>query len=96
MILRVIQKIFFAALNPNFISAKEYCLLKEQVSPAPVGRSVEIPRHPLVIRDATVMEKIVLASLIFVLIGLGIWPAVLIDIINLSVTVVANKIGGLV
>ncbi len=47
------------------------------------------------ISDATIAEKIPLSILIFILIILGVWPSLLINVINPGVAIVMQKMGGI-
>ena len=53
------------------------------------------PSHPVTVSDATLSEKIPLSMLTFFLIILGIWPALLINVIKSGVVVVLQKTGSI-
>jgi NADH-quinone oxidoreductase subunit M len=80
-VLRVLQKIFFAQLGPQYVA----------VGAAVSGHG----DHPVAISDATLAEKIPLSILIFVLILLGVWPSILTDVANTGVALVLQKIGSI-
>lgn len=93
-VLRVLQKIFFAGLNPRYVSEQEYCTMKDKFT-SPHNEDVSIAKHhgfPISISDAILAEKIPLSIIIFVLILMGVWPSFLISIINLGVSPLIQRL----
>jgi len=84
-VLRVLQKIFLSQLGVQFSSAHSG---EKAPSAGHAG-------HSIVVSDAVLAEKIPLSILIFFLILLGVWPAILTDVINPAVAAVVIKIGGM-
>ncbi|MHB9154786.1 MAG: complex I subunit 4 family protein [Endomicrobiales bacterium] len=78
-VLRMLQKIFFAGLNPQYRAA---------------GEGGGHDGAPVPLSDATLAEKIPLSLIMVVLVLMGVWPSLLLDVIHPGVAAVVEKIGG--
>ncbi len=95
-VLRVVQKIFFASLNPNYIPEADACTMKDQFTHEHL-EEVSDSGHkgfPISVSDAVLLEKIPIVMLMGILILFGIWPSLIINVINIGVSSIVQTIGG--
>ncbi|HBU69015.1 MAG TPA: NADH-quinone oxidoreductase subunit M [Elusimicrobia bacterium] len=96
-VLRVLQKIFFGELNAHYVTEGSQAQTADEFSARHLQKVGSSGHHgfPVAMGDATTAEKIPMAILILVIITMGVWPSLLLRVVNPAVIELVGRIGGL-